>query len=84
MDWKLIDGKTSDRGEGQLIVARANNALGLMLDLGAALADWHSGMSTTRPYQETFERDEELLERTKALATEGRELLEAIEGGGDD
>lgn len=48
---------------------------GLALDLGAALADHHEGTSTTRPYRQTFERDEALLERTKALVSEAKTRL---------
>jgi len=117
-DWQLIDGKTSETGEGQLIVKRSDDALeigpivarvyedtpafgewtptarllaaapnlarltadlaALALKLGDALADHHAGTSTTRPYRQTFERDAELLGRTRALVTKAKERLEDL------
>jgi len=118
-DWRLIDGRTSESGEGQLIVkgggpldvgaivarvyenteafgeytttarilAAAPNLARLTADLAAlalklgdALADHHTGTSTTRPYRQTFERDAELLERTTALVSEAKDLLGEVAG----
>jgi hypothetical protein len=55
----------------------------LALELGEALADHHSGTSTTRPYRQTFERDEALLERTQALVSEAKARLGEVASGED-
>jgi len=66
-------GNVTDR-ERELAQLAADLAA-LVLDLSEALADWHAGTSTTRPYAQTFERDEKLLDRTAALVTEARAAL---------